>query len=557
MTQRRLTCGSPGRRLIRVAGALAAFVTGACTPPGLPPPQSPLAATSGPTSATGSQTITVGIDGPVNGFNPYAIADFSPAARAVDALVLPSVSQVRADGHTGFDAVLVDSATVTSSDPFTVTYQLDRNAAWSDGTPVTAEDFRYLQQQMTAVVGTTGAAPYRSISQIRSLDAGKKVQVVFRTPVRDWPTMFSPLLPAHILKDAPGGFTTALANGIPVSAGPYRVESVDRGTGLISLVRNDKYWGKQPGPASVMLRIGTGSELVAALERGDVQALLFQPGSAAAERLAATVPADRLISVPVPATTQLVFDTRSGPTASPAVRAAIANGLDRAAIADSLTASRSSGMRAVTSMVRLPVQAGAPAGSLLQPGDGAAAASELRAAGYDTTGLYARKNSVPLRVLLGYPSGDPRLASTARVVQQQLGRVGIEIDLLVDSPGAIIDRLSSRQIDMALLTIPRGWSDGVSAASAFGCPPVDGPRTGNIGGYCSAETEPALAAALAGRGDLSAADRQLWADHPVIPLGQPIAVFAVSPSLARVAAADGPGWLWTGPLGNLPAWPAG
>ena len=130
MTQRRLTCGSRGRRLTWLVGALAASVTGACTPPGLPPPQSPLAATSGPTSATGSQTITVGIDGPVNGFNPYAIADFSPAARAVDALVLPSVSQVQADGRAGFDDMLVDSATVTSSDPFTVTYQLDRNAAW-------------------------------------------------------------------------------------------------------------------------------------------------------------------------------------------------------------------------------------------------------------------------------------------------------------------------------------------------------------------------------------------------------------------------------------------
>lgn len=562
MTERRPTFGSRGRRpisAVAVLTAAAVLVVGGCTPPGLPPPQSPVASNSaGPTSATGSRTITVGIDGPVNGFNPYAIADFSPAARAVDALVLPSVSQVQADGRAGFDDMLVDSAMVTSSDPFTVTYQLDRNAAWSDGTPVTAEDFRYLQQQMTAAVGTTGAAPYRSISGIRSLDAGKKVQVVFRTPVRDWQTMFSPLLPAHILKDAPGGFNTALANGIPVSAGPYRVESVDKGTGLISLVRNDKYWGRQPGPASVVLRIGTGSELVAALERGDVQALLFQPGRAAAQRLGSTVPVDRRLAVPVPASTQLVFDARSGPTASAKVRAAVAHGLDPAAIADSLTASRRSGIRAVTSMVRLPAQSGAPTGPLLQPADGAAAGAELRAAGYDTTGLYARKNSGPLRLLLGYPSSDQRLAGTARVVQRQLGAIGIEVDLLIDTPGAIIDRLSARQLDMALLTVPRGRSDAVAAASAFGCPSVDGgPRAGNVGGYCSAATEPALAAGLAGRRDVGAVDRPLWADHPVIPLGQPIAVFAVSAGLARVAATNGPGWLWTGPLPNLPAWPVG
>jgi ABC-type transport system substrate-binding protein len=546
---------------VRLLAALLIVVglTGACTPPGLPPPQAPESTTAAPTSATASKTITVGIDGSVGGFNPYVLQNFSSAARAVASLVLPSVSTVDAAGASVFDNRLVSSATVTGRDPFTVTYQLVRAATWSDGTPVTAEDFQYLQQQMLTAVGTSQSAAYRAVTSIRSLDAGKKVQVAFSSPVRDWPTMFSPLLPAHILKDAPGGFATGLAGGIPVSAGPYRLESVDRVTGLISLVRNDKYWGRQPGPASVVLRIGTAGELVGALERGDVQALLFQPGNSADERLQATVPNDRRVLVPVPASIQLVFNQRSGPTTSLAVRTAVAQALSPEVLDDALTGSRASGTREVFSMVRLPAQppvADPAAGPAVPMGDADAAEAALRAAGYDTSGLYATRDGVPLRISVGFPSGDQRSANAARAVQSQLGGVGIEVDLLVDTTANVAGRLTSGELGMALLTVPRGRSDAVTAASSFGCGLPDTPGSGNLSGYCTAGTESALAAALAGRGGLAAVDRQLAADIPVIPLGEPVAVFAVSAGLARVAGRAGRGWLWTGPLAGLPDWPS-
>ncbi len=41
----------------------------------------------------------------------------------------------------------------------------------------------------------------------------------------------------------------------------------------------------------------------------------------------------------------------------------------------------------------------------------------------------------------------------------------------------------------------------------------------------------------------------------MLPLIEPITIFAVSPEIATVL--DGPtdGWLWTGPLAGLPDWP--
>ncbi|MDQ6656743.1 MAG: ABC transporter substrate-binding protein [Actinomycetota bacterium] len=557
MTHRRSAASTPGALLT----VLLLMVISGCTPPGLPPPESPARATTVKTSgATQSVSIAVGVDGPVSGFNPYLISNYSSAARAVVSLVLPSVSTVNAKGETAFDSNVVTSALVTKTVPFTVSYRLSRDAAWSDGTPVTADDFRYLQQQMVSAVATTGAAAYRSISEIDSMDAGKTVKVVFSSRVHDWQQMFSPLLPAHLLKDAPGGFSTALAGGIPVSAGPYRLDSFDQGTGLISLVRNDKYWGRQPGPAAVILRTGTPAELVGALDRGDVQALFFQPGGAAYDKLVATVPAARRVAVALPASIQLVFNTTTGPSASPLVRAAVARGLAVAPITEALTGRRPAALRPVTSMLQLPSEAAAGPGFGRPPANAAAAAADLRAAGYLTSGLYATKDGAPLRISLGYPAGDPRLAAAAVVVQEELGAIGIEVDLLSDTAPGVVARLTAGGIDVALLTVQRDKSDAIAVASAFGCQPSAGRhRPNNLTGYCPPPLQPELAAGLAGHGGPAASstiDASLWSALPSLPLGQPIAQFAVAPALARVMTGAGAGWLWTGPLAALPAWPA-
>lgn len=561
MTHRRSAASVPAVPAVLLTGLLLMLLAG-CTPPGLPPPENPAGATTVETTgATRSESIAVGVDGPVNGFNPYLVSNYSPAGRAVASLVLPSASTVNANGDTIFDSNVVTSARVTKTVPFTITYRLSRDAAWSDGTPVTADDFRYLQRQMISAVGATGAAAYRSISEIDSMDAGKTVQVVFSSPVRDWQQMFSPLLPAHLLKDAPGGFSTALTGGIPVSAGPYRLESFDQGTGLISLLRNDKFWGRQPGPAAVVLRTGTAAELVAALDRGDVQALFFQPGGAAYDKLAATVPAARRVAVALPASIQLVFDTTTGPSASPLVRAAVARALSVAPITEALTGSRPAALRPVTSMLQLPSEAVASLGPGRPPADTAAAVADLRAAGYLTSGLYATKDGTPLRISLGYPTGDPRLAAAAVVVQDELGAIGIEVDLLSDTTQGVVGRLTTGGIDLALLTVQRGRSDAIAMASAFGCQSSTGShlRPHNLTGYCPPSLQPELAAGLAGNGDpaeSSSIDASLWSTLPSLPLGQPIAQFVVAPALARVMAGAGAGWLWTGPLVGLPSWPA-
>jgi ABC-type transport system substrate-binding protein len=535
-----------------------------CTPPGLPAPQSPSEESSAPSTVPPGSQVVIGVDGTVTGFNPHAIADFSPAARAVASLILPSTTVVHADGSTWFDPAIVNAASVTGTDPYLVTYTLNKAAAWSDGTPVTAEDFTYLWQQMLVQPGTVDPAGYRLITAIRSRDAGKTVEVQFSGPFPAWPSLFSPLLPAHILKDAPGGWTDGLDNGIPVSANRYKLSSYDTVTGQITLVTNDKFWAQTSGPATVVLRIGSPSELLAALRRGDLQALFARPDAADTAAIDLAIPLDRRTDVPLPATTQLVLNTTTGTTQAVAVRRAIATALDYPTLRETAAGGRVGGMLPVSSQVSLPsptegTDTSAP--PLAITGDADAARAVLADAGYQVDGLYARTDQGVLRLTLGVATEDARSLATARAVQRQLGRAGMLVDLTLAPLGPLVtQRVAQGQLDLALLTVPRSRSDTVAAASAFGCPPpatgdATVARTGNLSGYCRIDVQEALDAALAGQGDLSTVNDRTWSDLPVIPIGQPTAIFAVGPSLAGVLGQAGSGWLWSGPLQSVPDWP--
>ncbi|TKV61572.1 hypothetical protein FDO65_08405 [Nakamurella flava] len=527
------------RRLLRVGtlGA-AALAAAACTPYGLPAPIAPSGESSASARPPEPGTIVVGLDGPgvpVTGFNPYAIADWSPAAAAVAGLVLPSVFTIGRDGRAVIDVDVVDAVTVTSTEPFTVTYTLDRKASWSDGTPVTAEDFAYLRDQLLTQPATVDTAGYRLITAIRSRDAGKTVDVEFATSFPGYPSLFSPLLPSHILKDSPAGWAGALSSDIPVSGGRFRMNPYDPVTGQITLARNDKYWGAQPGPAAVVLRLGSPADLIAAYGRGDVQALWLAPGAETDALLDDAVPAERRVVVPAPATVQLVFNAAIGPgtasaaatgspsttgattaggtgsagrlTLDPAVRAAIAQAVVPADVAAELGAGRAAGVLPVRSQVRLPAQSDGAAvegdwssAELPVPtGDAAAARRRLSDAGWTTDGLYATRGGEVLTLTLGYPSGHRRLAAVARTLQTQLGAAGIQVVLLADAATTLLaTRVATGSLDLALVTVPRGADDAVAAATAFSCPRVAGASSG-----ASAAVEP-LVDAAAGRSETTA-----------------------------------------------------
>ena len=225
----------PRSRRSRVTiGALVsvpALLLGGCTVSPPPAPQS--TETTETTTAPPPQAtqIIMGIDSIGPGFNPHLLSDQSPVNAAISALVLPSSFRPVDDPNTPtgsrweMDPTLLVSAEVTNQNPFTVTYKIRPEAQWTDNAPIGADDYWYMWRQMVSQPGVVDPAGYDLITGVQSVEGGKQAVVTFSQPYPAWRELFNNILPAHIVKDVPGGFAAGLARAMPVSGGQFRVDN--------------------------------------------------------------------------------------------------------------------------------------------------------------------------------------------------------------------------------------------------------------------------------------------------------------------------------------------
>lgn len=193
-------------------------------------------------------TVAIGVDPLRGGLNPHLVANNSELVNQIAELVLPSAFH-----GDQMDTDVLESAEeidAPGSIAMRVRYTIAAPAQWSDGTPITGSDFNYLWSQITRTPGAKNVSGYRAISAVRTSGNGRVVTVDFDHRVEDWHKLFAHLLPSHVLEDK--DFTSALAEGIPASAGRYLVEGMDRGRGIITLNRNDRFWGEDPAHIDVI-----------------------------------------------------------------------------------------------------------------------------------------------------------------------------------------------------------------------------------------------------------------------------------------------------------------
>jgi ABC-type transport system substrate-binding protein len=576
----------------------------ACTnEPVQPPPQPAI-----PTPQPEPTQLVVGVDEFGAGFNPHLLAHQSPVTTALANLVLPSVFRAGADGSMHIDPTIATSAEVVASEPFTVSYELNLEASWSSNAPIAAEDFVYLWERMRSEPGVADAAGYQLITEVRSRAGGKAVDVVFSQPYPAWRHLFSDLLPAHILKDAPGSWTGALTPGVPASGGPFRIATVDRARGEVRLARNDLYWDTPAVLDELLLRRLEPQALAPALAAGDVDVALPEAEPDIRTALGGLQPAPRLQQAPQPIVTELGMRADGGPLADARVRRGIAQLLDREAI------------RTAVAPEALPADAFGLAPS--QPGyvptapdaplrhDPAAGAQLLASAGWSrdlTTGRWAVAGG-PVSLVIGAANERPEDVEVARVVAEQLDAAGIDVTLVAPTavelfaqptvpavtpspsptptptptPGASPAPPTSAptstpaaatttppvpaapggvQVDLMVLPRTVGGDPGTELASDYGCPAPtalvpDPPRPPS--GFCFPALRPALdqlMSAAPGAETATAVEQVLWAQLPFLPLFQPVDLVVSTPAADAVTGV-GPGPLVSGPLTGAQQWRA-
>src|SRR5246127_2872165 len=326
----------PRRFLIKVgvAVSLVGLALAACTVSPPPAPQSTDTPHNSPPPPQRPTQIIMGIDSIGAGFNPHLLSDLSPVNAAISALVLPSAFRPVSDATTPtgsrweMDPTLLVSADVTNENPFTVTYKIRPEAQWTDNAPIAADDFWYLWRQMVSQPGVVDPAGHDLITGVQSIDGGKQAVVTFSRPYPAWRELFSNILPAHIVKDVPGGFPAGLASALPVTGGQFRVESIDPQRDEILLARNDRYWGPPAKPDMILFRrAGAPAALADSVRNGDTQVAQVHGGSAAFAQLSA-IPDVRTARIMTPRVMQLTLRASEPKLADAAVRKAILGMLD-------------------------------------------------------------------------------------------------------------------------------------------------------------------------------------------------------------------------------------
>jgi peptide/nickel transport system substrate-binding protein len=236
---------------------------------------------------------------------------------------------------------LVEAEPEVTEDPFTLTYKIRDEAQWSDGTPITSDDFIFTMDTILDDKNQMASrAGYDKIEDAEAID-DKTVKFTFSEAYAGWRDLFNPIYPKHAIE---GENFNKIWNkgwvdrdGEPIASGPFQFESYKKGSEL-TLVKNENFWGEPAHLDEVVFRFlpETNTE-VQSLRGGEVDVIYPQPQL---ELVPLTTQPDLTVETDA-GTTWEHIDIQVGENGHPAlkndyVRQALAYAIDREALTSQL-----------------------------------------------------------------------------------------------------------------------------------------------------------------------------------------------------------------------------
>jgi peptide/nickel transport system substrate-binding protein len=134
-----------------------------------------------------------------------------------------------------------------SKDRKTYTFQLVRDARFSNGAPFTAEDAKFSIERVTSDWTLVQKSQMDVVDRVRAVSPAE-LKVTLKRPSNDWLYRMTTRVGAMFSRTGVSKLATE-----PVGTGPYVVKRWNRGDS-ITLSRRDGYWGREPHFASVVLK---------------------------------------------------------------------------------------------------------------------------------------------------------------------------------------------------------------------------------------------------------------------------------------------------------------
>ncbi len=448
------------RRLVAILGACLMLAT-ACGPQGATPLAS---GSAGPAaSPVPGGRVVVASTGDPKTLNPVISTDTTSSG----AWGFIYLSLVRADPKTGETKPFLAEKFDTSADGKTVTYTLRDGLVWSDGTPFTGEDYKYTVEAVMRSKKTVrksqvdvieGANDYKDgkadgISGITVSPDGKvitlKLTKVFCPGVTGLGGAGAGgILPSKLFKAQWDNKTTDTSKNIddvaygmnpPASMGPFVFKSFQPGVQL-TYTRNDKYFRGAPLVDELVIKnYADATAIKNALLAGELTY-----SSVEAKDYEEATKADFLASTKVDRSVYHYIGWNAHAAKAPwlanvQVRQALAWGIDAPAIVDKVVLGFGKQVYAHTPPVSWAYD---ESGLTKYKRDVAKAKQLLEQAGakMGSDGVYRWTDGTPMKMRIETNQGNNTRETILQFAQAQYKDIGIQIDPLLESFNALLDR---------------------------------------------------------------------------------------------------------------------
>jgi peptide/nickel transport system substrate-binding protein len=326
--------------------------------------------TSSSSGVKSGGTLTYALDQDVAGFNVLNVTDNAFVLGQMLDQTWPSVFVIQPNLSLALNTNVVTSAAVTNTNPQTVVYQINPKATWSDGTPISAQDFIYNWQAQSGnpAYKDVGGKPFlpastagfSSIKSVTSSNNGKTATVVFAKPFGDWKSLYgagTPIIPAHTAQKV--GFNTGFQTfgpAVQVSGGPYEIQSYAQGQDLIE-VRNPHYWGVPGNLSKIVFRFITDdTQIPPAMQNGEVNLTNPTLASTAFKAAVLGIPNTTTTVIPGLEFQHMDFNQANPYLALANVRHAIAYGTNRAEMVQRIVGPLTSKIGPLQNRMFMPIQ---------------------------------------------------------------------------------------------------------------------------------------------------------------------------------------------------------
>jgi len=283
-------------------------------------------------SSRNSGTLIVGVSIDVDTFNPL----FSESVISQEINHLLFVGLADLNDKSEFEGELA-TKWESSDDNLSLIYHLRKDAIWSDGVPITAEDVKFT---FDLLMDTTVASPrYGETEYIKRVEVIDNYTIKFEFteayPAQVFDTA-GEILPKHVLQSADRKELLHHEFGRnPISSGPFVLKKwVSRQ--YVELAPNEKYFGKKPYLSRVIFKIVPDkTNLLLQLQTGEIDMMVGVPPEQV-EQLRTTNPTVKIYPISGRVYYYVGYNEANSLFESVDARKAITMAIDRQIIIDAL-----------------------------------------------------------------------------------------------------------------------------------------------------------------------------------------------------------------------------